>query len=108
MKLCRLCENSNECAAERFLAIGREDAGFEEQPSGVETRPSTERNLAAALEFAEKSALGGDAGARVVVIERGEQLACLRIIGARFDAERSLSNGRKHDVRGQDLRDLVA
>ena len=71
----------------------------------VRSRPRAERNLAAALQFVEQSALGSDASARFGIVERGDKLRGLGVARARFDSERALADGRKHDVRVHNLRD---
>src|SRR5580692_5510262 len=75
------------------------------QFAAYEMSPGTQRPLATALEFMQKSALCGDAGARFGVVQSDDQSLGRRVVRAGFDSKRALTDRRQHYIRIHDLRD---
>ena len=101
-----VCRSAARIAADEFPAVGGENRGFD-AISPLQMRPCAERNLATALEFMQERAFGGDADARIRVIERGGQARSLGIVRASLNAQSALADCGEHHIFIEHLRDTA-
>ena len=93
--------------ADHRAAVGREDRAGEKEFGVFERAKSADRNLAAAAEFGQHGALGGDGQARPRIVQRRAGIIA-RAFFERLDSERALAHRGAHDVGTEDFADDVA
>src|SRR5438874_2187019 len=104
-KLARLIGGASGALANVTGAVGRADDGVHGKFVAFETGPGTERNLAAALQCAEKSAFGDDGLARFVVVEGRERVRKVGVFEASLHRDCPLADGGHANVGRENFGD---
>src|SRR5258706_6653206 len=84
--------------ADVLRAVDGADTGFKNKFAALDARPGAERNLAAALQRGEQSALGDYGGARFRIIETAEDIGGFVVREAAFRGDCALAHGREKNI----------
>ena len=88
-------------------AVNAADTGFEDEFVAFEACPRADRNLATAFKRAEKRAFGDDGAACFGIVELFNGGGGFGVIGAAFDADGALADGRQENVGRENFGDAM-
>ena len=90
----RVTDVSAERRAVGLAAVRSTDVADQVQPAVGDFRIRRDRRVTAAVQLLRKGALGAQPRVGVGVVQRGDETVRRDVVGARFDADHALADGR--------------